>query len=124
MDSIDPVVLVGIVSAFAFFTIVSVALVVTNLARIADSQEKTARALEDLVEHFCNSNKAEIVLSTAGQNKIQVIKAIREITGMGLKESKDLVESAPATLPKKVSRKEAEAFKKQVEELGGSVVLT
>jgi large subunit ribosomal protein L7/L12 len=63
----------------------------------------------------------DVVLTSFGSNKVSVIKAVRGITGLGLKEAKDLVESAPAPLKEGVSKDEAEDVKKQVEEAGASV---
>lgn len=64
-----------------------------------------------------------VVLSGAGDKKIQVIKVIREITGLGLKEAKDLVDGAPKTVKEGVPKAEAEALKKKLEEAGGTVEL-
>jgi large subunit ribosomal protein L7/L12 len=60
-------------------------------------------------------------MTSFGANKVSVIKAIRGITGLGLKEAKDLVESAPCTVKEAVSKAEAEDMKKQLEEAGASV---
>ena len=65
----------------------------------------------------------DIVLADAGAKKIQVIKAVREITGLGLKEAKDLVESAPKPVKEQVSKDEAAEIKKKLEEAGASVEL-
>ena len=65
----------------------------------------------------------DVVLTNAGAAKIQVIKVVRPITGLGLKEAKDLVDSAPATLKEGVNKEEAEQIKAQVEEAGGTVEL-
>jgi large subunit ribosomal protein L7/L12 len=62
-----------------------------------------------------------VVLAAAGGNKIQVIKAIREITNLGLKEAKDLVDGAPKEIKAGVSKDEAEEIKKKVTEAGGTV---
>ena len=64
-----------------------------------------------------------VELKEAGANKINVIKVVREITGLGLKEAKDLVEAAPKTLKEGVSKAEAEEFKKKLEEAGAKVEL-
>jgi len=64
-----------------------------------------------------------VELKEAGANKIQVIKAVREITGLGLKEAKDLVEAAPKTVKEGVSKAEAEEMKKKLEEAGAKVEL-
>lgn len=63
----------------------------------------------------------DIILKDAGAKKINVIKAVRAITGLGLKEAKELVESAPSAIKEGVSKAECEDIKKQVEEAGGSV---
>lgn len=63
----------------------------------------------------------DVVLKSAGANKVAVIKAVRGATGLGLKEAKDLVESAPANLKEGVSKEEAEALKKELEEAGAEV---
>ena len=65
----------------------------------------------------------DVVMTSFGSNKIAVIKAIRGITGLGLKEAKDMVEGAPATVKEAVSKDEAEDFKKQLEEAGAEVEL-
>ena len=65
----------------------------------------------------------EVVLAASGDNKIAVIKAVRSITGLGLKDAKDLVEGAPKPLKDSVSKDEAEEMKKQLEEAGASVEL-
>jgi large subunit ribosomal protein L7/L12 len=62
-----------------------------------------------------------VVLANAGSNKIQVIKAIREITNLGLKEAKDLVDGAPKEIKAGVSKDDAENIKKKVTEAGGTV---
>src|SRR5262245_7988834 len=65
----------------------------------------------------------DVVLAAAGANKIQVIKAIREITGLGLKEAKDLVEAAPKTVKEQVGKADAEDMKKKLTEAGATVEL-
>jgi large subunit ribosomal protein L7/L12 len=62
-----------------------------------------------------------VILANAGGNKIQVIKAIREITNLGLKEAKDLVDGAPKEIKAGVSKDDAEGIKKKVAEAGGTV---
>jgi len=64
-----------------------------------------------------------VVLTSAGSNKIPVIKVIRQITNLGLKEAKELVDSAPSTVKEGISKDEAEQIKKQLEEAGASVEL-
>lgn len=63
----------------------------------------------------------DVVMSSFGANKVGVIKAVREITGLGLKEAKDLVEGAPSTIKEGVSKDEAADIKKKLEEAGASV---
>ena len=64
-----------------------------------------------------------VVLEAAGAEKIKVIKAVRELTGLGLKEAKELVDGAPSNVKEGVEKAEAEAIKKQLEEVGATVVL-
>jgi large subunit ribosomal protein L7/L12 len=63
----------------------------------------------------------DVILTAAGDKKIQVIKEVRTITGLGLKDAKDLVEAAPKAIKEGVKKEEAEEIKKKVEEAGGSV---
>ena len=63
----------------------------------------------------------DVVLKAAGASKLNVIKVVREITGLGLKDAKDLVEGAPKTLKEGVSKEEAEALKAQLTEAGAEV---
>ena len=63
----------------------------------------------------------DVILKSAGANKINVIKVVREITGLGLKEAKDLVEGAPKPVKEGVSKEEAEQIKKKLEEAGAQV---
>ena len=65
----------------------------------------------------------DVILSAAGDKKIQVIKVVRAITGLGLKEAKELVDGAPKPLKEGVEKAEAEDIQKQIEEAGGSVEL-
>jgi len=64
-----------------------------------------------------------VVLASGGEKKIQVIKVVRELTGLGLKEAKDLVDGAPKPLKEGVPKAEAEAIKKKIEDAGGTVEL-
>ena len=65
----------------------------------------------------------DVVLASAGDKKVNVIKAVRAITGLGLKEAKDAVEGAPSTIKEGVAKDEAEEVKKQLEEAGAAVEL-
>lgn len=62
-----------------------------------------------------------VILSDVGDKKIQVIKVVRELTGLGLKEAKDLVDGAPKTVKEGISKAEAETMKKKIEEVGGKI---
>ena len=66
----------------------------------------------------------DLVLSEVGANKVSVIKAVREITGLGLKEAKDLVDAAPKSIKEAMPKAEAEAGKKKLEEAGAKADLT
>jgi large subunit ribosomal protein L7/L12 len=63
----------------------------------------------------------DVVLSAAGDKKIQVIKVVRELTGLGLKEAKDLVDGAPKAVKEKIAKAEAQDMKKKLEEVGATV---
>ena len=65
----------------------------------------------------------DVILTAAGASKLNVIKVVREITGLGLKDAKDLVEGAPKPIKEGATKEEAEAVKKQLEEAGASVEL-
>lgn len=65
----------------------------------------------------------DVILANAGDKKINVIKVVREITNLGLKEAKDLVDSAPKPISEKVSKEEAETIKKKLEDAGATVEL-
>lgn len=64
-----------------------------------------------------------VVMTSFGENKVNVIKAVREITGLGLKEAKDLVEAVPATIKEGIAKADAEAMKKKLEEAGAKANL-
>ncbi len=63
----------------------------------------------------------DVILKAAGDNKIKVVKAVKDITGLGLKEAKEMVDGAPKTIKEKVAKDAAEDIKKQLEELGAEV---
>ena len=63
----------------------------------------------------------DVILTSAGQAKLQIVKVVKEITGLGLKEAKELVDKAPAPIKEKVSKAEAEQVKAAIEEAGGEV---
>ena len=65
----------------------------------------------------------DVILAAVGDKKIEVLKIVREVTGLGLKEAKDLVDAAPKPLKEKVKKEEAEEMKKKIEAAGGKVEL-
>ncbi|NIG62683.1 MAG: 50S ribosomal protein L7/L12 [Serratia symbiotica] len=75
----------------------------------------------DTAEVAEEKTEFDVLLSAVGGNKVAVIKAVRGATGLGLKEAKDLVESAPAVLKEGISKDDADALKKSLEEAGASV---
>ena len=87
---------------------------VSAAAAVAAAPAAGAAAVEEKTEF-------DVVLAEAGANKVAVIKAVRGATGLGLKEAKDLVESAPAVLKEGIAKAEAEALKKELEEAGAKV---
>jgi len=87
---------------------------VSAAAAVAVAAGPAAEAAEEKTEF-------DVILKAAGANKVAVIKAVRGATGLGLKEAKDLVESAPASLKEGVSKDDAEALKKSLEEAGAEV---
>jgi large subunit ribosomal protein L7/L12 len=80
-------------------------------------------AAGDAAEAAVEKDEFDVVLTSFGQAKVGVIKAVRTITGLGLKEAKDAVESTPSTIKEGVAKDEAEEVKKQLEEAGGTVEL-
>ncbi|ACS87487.1 MULTISPECIES: 50S ribosomal protein L7/L12 [Pectobacteriaceae] len=87
---------------------------VSAAAAVAVAAAGPAEAAEEKTEF-------DVILKAVGANKVAVIKAVRGATGLGLKEAKDLVESAPAALKEAVSKDDAEALKKSLEEAGAEV---
>ena len=81
---------------------------------VAAGPATAAAAVEEKTEF-------DVVMASFGDNKVGVIKAVREITGLGLKEAKDMVESAPVTVKEGVAKADAEALKKKLEEAGAKV---
>ena len=67
------------------------------------------------------ASEVSVILASAGANKIAVLKEVRAITGLGLKEAKDLVDAAPKPVKENIKKEEAEAIKKTLEELGATV---
>ena len=92
---------------------------VSAAAPVAVAAGPAADAGEAAVE----KDEFDVVMTSFGANKVAVIKAVRAITGLGLKEAKDAVEGAPSTIKEGVAKDEAEDVKKQLEEAGASVEL-
>lgn len=92
---------------------------VTAAAAVAAAPAAAAggAAAEEVKDEF------NVVLASFGENKVGVIKVVRALTGLGLKEAKDMVEGAPSTVKEAVSKAEAEDMKKQLEEAGAKVEL-
>ncbi|SEO76741.1 large subunit ribosomal protein L7/L12 [Amphibacillus marinus] len=74
-------------------------------------------------EAAAEQTEFDVVLESAGASKIKVVKAVREITGLGLKDAKDLVDNAPGAIKEGVTKEEAEEMKAKLEEAGASVEL-
>ncbi len=93
---------------------------VSAQAAVAVAAAPAAAAAAPAAEEQTEFN---IILTAAGDKKVNVIKAVRSITGLGLKEAKDLVDGAPSTVKEGASKAEAEAAKKELEEAGATVEL-
>ena len=90
---------------------------VTAAAPVAVAQMAAAAPQAEEKDTF------DLVLTSAGEKKIDVLKVVREVTGLGLKEAKDLVDGAPKPLKNGVKKEEAETIKKKIETAGGKVEL-
>ena len=82
-----------------------------------------AAATDAAAESAAEKDEFDVVLSSFGSNKVSVIKVVRAITSLGLKEAKEMVEKAPSTVKEAISKDEAEGIKKQLEDAGASVEL-
>jgi len=82
-----------------------------------------AVSTEEILETISNMTVLDVVLTSFGDNKVSVIKAVRALTSLGLKEAKEMVEGVPSTVKEAASKDEAETIKKQLEEAGASVEL-
>ena len=76
-----------------------------------------------VAEAVAEKEEFDVVLQAVGEKKIQVIKVVRELTGLGLKEAKDLVDSAPSTVKETIGKAEAATMKAKLEEVGATVVV-
>ncbi len=74
-----------------------------------------------VAEKVAEQTEFDVVLQSAGDKKLEVVKVVRNITGLGLKEAKDLVDNAPSKIKEKVSKEEAENYKKQLTDAGATV---
>ena len=92
---------------------------VTAAAAVAAAPAAAGEAAAAAVEQ----DEFDVVLASFGDNKVAVIKAVRSITGLGLKEAKEMVEGAPTAVKEAASKAEAEEVKKQLEEAGATVEL-
>ncbi|QSX07498.1 50S ribosomal protein L7/L12 [Alkalibacter rhizosphaerae] len=90
---------------------------VSAAAPVAMAAAPAAAAAEEAEEQ----TEFDVILASAGDQKIKVIKVVRELTGLGLKEAKELVDNAPKAIKEAATKEEAEAIKAKVEEVGGSV---
>lgn len=92
---------------------------VTAVAPVAAAAAPAAGGAAEAAE--AEQTEFDVILSAAGDQKIKVIKVVREITGLGLKEAKDLVDNAPKPVKEKVSKEEAEQIKEKLAEVGATV---
>ena len=113
IDSMTVLELNNLVKALESHYGVSAAAVAMPMAGGAAAGGGEAAAVEEQTEF-------NVILSSFGEKKINVIKAVREVTNLGLKEAKDLVEAAPSTVKEAVSKQEAETIKKKLEEAGAT----
>jgi len=88
-------------------------------AAVAVAAAPTAAPVEEKVE----KTSFDVMLKSVGANKLAIVKAVKELTGLGLKEAKDLVDSAPSAIKEGVAKDEAEALKKSLEDAGAEVEL-
>jgi len=116
IDSMTVLELNGLVKALEEHYGVSAAAAAMPMGGMGGGAAAAAAPVEEKTEF-------DVVLKSAGDKKINVIKAVREVTSLGLKEAKDLVESAPATVKEAVSKDEAESIKKKFEEAGATIEL-
>ena len=95
-----------------------------SAAAVAAAPAAAAAGAAAAAEAAEEQSEFTIKMSSFGDNKVAVIKVVRAITGLGLKDAKDMVEGAPATVKEDVSKKDADDFKKQLEEAGATVELS
>ncbi|WP_334471426.1 50S ribosomal protein L7/L12 [Arsenophonus sp. PmNCSU2021_1] len=111
---LDAVAEMSVMDVVALITMMEEKFGVSAAAAVAVAALGAAEAVEEKTEF-------DVILSAIGANKVAVIKAVRTATGLGLKEAKEMVESAPATIKEAVSKDESETLKKSLEDAGASV---
>lgn len=92
---------------------------VSAAAPVATAAAPGAPAAEEAAEEE-EQTEFDVILNSAGEKKVQVIKVVRELTGLGLKESKALVDEAPKPIKEKISKEEAETIREKISEAGGT----
>lgn len=118
--SLDKEKIVEAISTMSIVDIVELVAMIENKfgVSVSEPQISNNKHSEKIVDE---KTEFDVVLSSFGSNKVSVIKVVRTITGLGLKEAKEKVESAPVTIKEKVSKKESEEFKSLLEKAGASV---
>lgn len=111
---LDAVAEMSVMDVVALITMMEEKFGVSAAAAVEVAAPGAAEAVEEKTEF-------DVILSAIGANKVAVIKAVRTATGLGLKEAKEMVESAPATIKEAVSKDESETLKKSLEDAGASV---
>ncbi len=94
-----------------------------NVTAVAAPVAVAAAAGGGAAEAVAEKEEFDVVLQAVGEKKIQVIKVVRELTGLGLKEAKDLVDGAPSTVKEAASKSEAADMKTKLEEVGATIVV-
>ncbi|UOF93657.1 MAG: 50S ribosomal protein L7/L12 [Bordetella sp.] len=116
-----------ILDAISSMTVLELSQLIKDMEEKFDVSANAAIAMAPTSSNNATSEKVEektefnVILSEIGANKVSVIKSVREITGLGLKEAKDLVDSAPKSVKEGISKEDAEAIKKKLEAAGAKV---
>jgi large subunit ribosomal protein L7/L12 len=111
---LDSVATMSVMDVVELITLMEERFGVSAAAAMVASGPAEAQAVEEQTEF-------DVILKAAGNNKVPVIKVVRSELGLGLKEAKDVVEAAPATLKEAISKEQAESLKKALEEVGATV---
>ena len=118
-----------LIDAFKEMTLIELSDFVKKFEEVFDVTAAAPAAVAVAAAPAAEAEEAEektefdVVLESAGDKKIAVVKAVKALTGLGLKEAKDLVDSAPSTIFEKAKKEDAEKAKAHIEEAGGSVTL-